>query len=73
MGHDSRTVPIDAPMTTYCRSMTHRDKTRRLPRDAELWTMVTGRLRLMGWEDPTDEADDLDWWGRESLLSILTP
>jgi hypothetical protein len=31
MGRDSRTVPIDAPMTSDRRRMMHRDKTRRLP------------------------------------------
>jgi hypothetical protein len=36
MGHDSRTVPIDAPTTTDQRSMTHRDKTRCLPHDTGL-------------------------------------
>jgi hypothetical protein len=37
------------------------------------WTVVTRRLRLTGWEDPTDKADDPDRRGLEFFLSILTP
>jgi hypothetical protein len=35
--------------------------------------VVTGRLRLTGWTDPTDKVDDPDRRGREFSLSVLTP
>jgi hypothetical protein len=68
MGRDSRTVPIDASTTADQRSMMHRDKT--LGPRRKTWMVVTGRLRLTGWEGSTDEADDPDRRGRESFLSI---
>jgi hypothetical protein len=49
-----------------------RDKTKRSRPQHRTWTVVIGRLRLTGWADPTDEADDSDRVG-SSILAPLVP